>query len=53
MELVATCDNWEFEVEYLISISHEHLKKLMVFMGQQNKSLINLLESIIEHKIAI
>jgi hypothetical protein len=23
-------------VEYLISISHEHLKKLMVFLGQQH-----------------
>ena len=37
----------------LISISHEYPKKLTVFVGDQNKQGINLLESNIEHKIVI
>jgi len=37
----------------LISISHYLLMKLMVFVGDQNKQVINLLESNIEPKISI
>ena len=34
------------------SIGHQHLK-LMVFVGDQRKYVVNLLESNIEHKIVI
>ena len=37
----------------LISISHKHLKKLLVFVGDQNKQVISWLESNIDHKILI
>jgi hypothetical protein len=37
----------------LVSISYEHLKKLMDFMGDQIKWVIILLESNIEHIIVI
>jgi len=37
----------------LISISQHLLMKLMVFVGDQNKQVINLLESNIEPKISI
>jgi hypothetical protein len=34
----------------LISISHKHQTKVMVFVGDQSKEKINLLELNIEHK---
>jgi len=37
----------------LVSISYEHLKKLMDFMGDLIKWIIKLLESNIEHKIVL
>ena len=37
----------------LTPFSHEHPKNLMVFVGDQNKLVIQLFESNIEHKIVI
>jgi hypothetical protein len=37
----------------LISINHKRLKKLLVFLGDHNKYVTNLMESNIEHKILI
>ena len=34
-------------------ISHEHTKKSMVFVGDQNKQVIKLLESYIKHTLVI
>ena len=38
---------------YLTPFSHEHPNILMVFVGDQNKQVIQLFESYIEHKIVI
>jgi len=36
-----------------MSISHKHLKKLMIFVGDQNKGIFNLLELNINYKLVI